>query len=50
MFVIDELTDKQLARITRHKEFIKTYSGLATGEAGRGWNLFTEFMINERPI
>ncbi|WP_201542877.1 replication initiation protein RepM [Psychrobacter faecalis] len=47
MFTIDGLTDKQLKRIALHKEFISTYSGLATGAAGRDWKLFTEFMVNE---
>lgn len=47
MFTIDGLTDKQLKRIVLHKEFISTYSGLATGAAGRDWKLFTEFMVNE---
>lgn len=45
MLIIDELSDKQLERITRHKEFISAYSMLATGEAGRNWKLFTEFMV-----
>lgn len=47
MFTIDGLTDKQLKRIVLHKEFMKTYSGLATGDVGRDWKLFTEFMVNE---
>ena len=47
MFTIDGLSDKQLKRIVLHKEFISTYSGLATGAAGRDWKLFTEFMVNE---
>lgn len=47
MFTIDGLSDKQLKRIVLHKEFINTYSGLATGAAGRDWKLFTEFMVNE---
>ncbi|MGP9516876.1 replication initiation protein RepM [Psychrobacter sp. AOP5-CZ1-12] len=47
MFTIDGLTDKQLKRIVLHKEFISTYGGLATGDNGRDWNLFTEFMTDE---
>ena len=47
MFTIDGLTDKQLKRIVLHKEFISTYGGLATGDNGRDWKLFTEFMVNE---
>lgn len=47
MFTIDGLSDKQLKRIVLHKEFINTYSGLATGATGRDWKLFTEFMVNE---
>lgn len=47
MFTIDGLSDKQLIRITRHLEFIRTYSYLAKGEAGKDWNKFSEFMINE---
>lgn len=47
MFTIDGLTDKQLKRIALHKEFISTYGGLATGDNGRDWKLFTEFMVNE---
>ena len=47
MFTIDGLSDKQLIRITRHLEFIRTYSHLAKGDAGKDWNKFSEFMINE---
>lgn len=47
MFTIDGLSDKQLLRITRHKGFIGTYGFLATGDAGRDWNKFSEFMVNE---
>ena len=47
MFTIDGLTDKQLKRIALHKEFISTYGSLATGDNGRDWKLFTEFMVNE---
>lgn len=47
MFTIDGLTDKQLKRIVLHKEFITTYGSLATGDNGRDWKLFTEFMVNE---
>lgn len=47
LFTIDGLSDKQLWRITRHKEFISTYSNLATGEAGKNWTAYSDFMINE---
>lgn len=47
MFTIDGLTDKQLKRIALHKEFISTYGSLATGDNGRDWKLFTEFMVDE---
>lgn len=47
MFTIDGLSDKQLFRITRHKDFISTYGRLAKGDAGKDWGLFSEFMINE---
>lgn len=47
IFTLDGLSDKQLKRIVLHKEFITTYASLATGEAGRNWKLFTEFMVSE---
>ena len=47
MFTIDGLSDKQLKRIVLHKGFISTYGSLATGDNGRDWKLFTEFMVNE---
>lgn len=47
MFTIDGLSDKQLWRISRHKEFISTYSSLATGDAGKSWTAYSEFIINE---
>lgn len=47
MFTIDGLSDKQLKRIVLHKGFISTYGGLAKGDNGRDWKLFTEFMVDE---
>lgn len=47
MFMIDGLTDKQLWRISRHKEFISTYSGLAKGDAGKSWSAYSDFIIGE---
>jgi plasmid replication initiation protein len=47
MLTIDGLSDKQLKRIVLHKSFISTYGSLATGDNGRDWKLFTEFMVNE---
>ena len=47
MFTVDGLSDKQLKRIVLHKGFISTYGRLATGDNGRDWKLFTEFMVNE---
>ena len=47
MFTIDGLTDKQLWRISRHKEFISTYSGLAKGDAGKSWSAYSDFIVGE---
>lgn len=47
MFMIDGLTDKQLWRISRHKEFISTYSGLAKGDAGKSWSAYSDFIVDE---
>jgi hypothetical protein len=47
LFTIEGLSDKQLWRITRHKEFISTYGSLAKGESGRDWAAFSECLINE---
>lgn len=47
MFTIDGLSDKQLWRISRHKEFISTYSGLAKGDAGKNWSAYSDFIVNE---
>ena len=47
MFMIDGLTDKQLWRISRHKEFISTYSSLAKGDAGKSWSAYSDFIVGE---
>ncbi|MDN5653272.1 MAG: hypothetical protein L0G51_11785, partial [Lactococcus lactis] len=47
MFTIDGLSDKQLWRISRHKEFISTYSGLAKGDAGKNWSAYSDFIVGE---
>ena len=47
MFTIDGLSDKQLWRISRHKEFISTYSGLAKGDAGKNWSAYSDFIVSE---
>ena len=47
MFTIDGLSDKQLWRISRHKEFISTYSRLAKGDAGKSWSAYSDFIISE---
>ena len=47
LFTIDGLSDAQLFRITRHKDFISTYAHLAKGDAAQNWNLFSEVMINK---
>ena len=47
MFMIDGLTDKQLWRISRHKEFISTYSSLAKGDAGKNWTAYSDFIVGE---
>jgi len=47
MFTIDGLSDKQLWRISRHKEFISTYSSLAKGDAGKNWSAYSDFMVSE---
>lgn len=44
---IEGLSDKQLWRITRHKDFINTYSHLAKGEAAKNWNAYSDFLVNE---
>ena len=47
LFTIDGLSDKQLWRISRHKEFISTYSGLAKGDAGKSWSAYSDFIVGE---
>ena len=47
MFTIEGLSDKQLWRISRHKEFISTYSSLAKGDAGKNWSAYSDFIIGE---
>ena len=47
LFTIDGLSDKQLWRISRHKEFIGTYSGLAKGDAGKNWSAYSDFIVGE---
>ena len=47
MFTIDGLSDKQLWRISRHKEFISTYSRLAKGDAGKSWSAYSDFIVGE---
>ena len=47
LFTIDGLSDKQLWRISRHKEFISTYSGLAKGDAGKNWTAYSDFIVGE---
>lgn len=47
MFMIDGLTDKQLWRVSRHKEFISTYSSLAKGDAGKSWSAYSDFIVDE---
>ena len=47
MFTIDGLSDKQLWRISRHKEFISMYSGLAKGDAGKNWSAYSDFIVGE---
>ena len=47
LFTIDGLSDKQLWRISRHKEFISTYSGLAKGDAGKNWSAYSDFIVGE---
>lgn len=47
MFTIDGLSDKQLWRISRHKEFIRTYSSLAKGDAGKNWSAYSDFLVSE---
>ena len=43
----DDIFDKQLWLISRHKEFISTYSGLAKGDAGKSWLAYSDFIIDE---
>ena len=47
LFTIDGLSDKQLWRISRHKEFISTYSSLAKGDAGKNWSAYSDFIVGE---
>lgn len=47
MFTIDGLSDKQLWRISWHKEFISTYSSLAKGDAGKNWTAYSDFIVGE---
>ena len=47
MFTIDGLSDKQLWRISRHKEFISLYSSLAKGDAGKNWTAYSNFIVSE---
>lgn len=47
LFTIDGLSDKQLWRISRHKEFISTYSSLAKGDAGKNWTAYSDFIVGE---
>ena len=47
MFTIDGLSDKQLWRISRHREFISTYSSLARGDAGKNWTAYSDFIVSE---
>lgn len=47
MFTIDGLSDKQLWRISRHKEVINTYISLAKGDAGKNWSAYSEFIVSE---
>lgn len=47
MFTIDGLSDKQLWRISRHKEFISTYSSLAKGDAGKNWAAYSDYIVDE---
>ena len=43
----DDIFDKQLWLISRHKEFISKYSGLAKGDAGKSWSAYSDFIIDE---
>ena len=47
MFTIDGLSDKQLWRISRHREFISIYSSLAKGDAGKSWSAYSDFIVGE---
>ena len=47
MFTVDGLSDKQLWRITRHKEFIRVYGSMAKGDAGKNWTAYSNFMVDE---
>lgn len=47
MFTIDGLSDKQLWRISRHKEFIREYSHLAKGDAGKSWKAYSDLLVDE---
>ena len=43
----DDIFDKQLWLISRHKEFISTYSSLARGDAGKNWTAYSDFIVSE---
>ena len=47
LFTVDGLTDKQLIRITRHKDFVSAYVHLAGRENSRDWNLYSKVMVDE---
>lgn len=44
---IEGLSDKQLIRITRHKDFVSAYVHLAGRENSRDWNLYSKVMVDE---
>ena len=43
----DDIFDKQLWLISRHKEFISKYSGFAKGDAGKSWSAYSDFIVGE---
>lgn len=45
MFTIDGLSDKQLWRISRHKEVVNTYISLAKGDAGKNWTAYSALIV-----
>ena len=47
LFTIEGLSDKQIWRITRHKEFISTYNVIAKGDAAKSWSAYSECLVNE---